>query len=81
MALDPGFAEAHGNLAIAYGRKGRMEDAKREMRLEMQLRGVRAALIRQLPARSRSMAALGFFTPFLRSHQATLAPPAASTPR
>ena len=36
---------------------------------------------RQVPPRSRSMAALGFFTPFLRSHQATLAPPAASTPR
>jgi len=41
VALDPGYAEAHGNLAVAYGRKGRMEDAMREMRLEKQLREAR----------------------------------------
>jgi hypothetical protein len=40
IALDPGYAEAHGNLAIAYGRAGRTDEAMPEMRLEMQLRSV-----------------------------------------
>ncbi len=82
VALDPGYAEAHGNLAIAYGRKGRTEDAVREMRIEMQLRARSPPADSYFPPpRSRSMAALGFLTPFLMSHHPTLAPPAASTPR
>jgi Flp pilus assembly protein TadD len=41
IAIDPDYAEAHGNLAIAYGKLGRFEDAAREMRAEQQLRASR----------------------------------------
>ena len=82
VALDPGYAEAHGNLAIAYGRNG-PDRGRRCGRCASRCSCAagRPALSAYFPPRSRSMAAFGFFTPFLRSHQATLAPPDASTPR
>jgi Flp pilus assembly protein TadD len=38
IALQPDFAEAHGNLAVAYGRLGLTELAAQEIRTELSLR-------------------------------------------
>jgi tetratricopeptide (TPR) repeat protein len=38
LALDPEHSESHYNLGIAYGSKGMIEEARREMALAMQLR-------------------------------------------
>ena len=41
--LEPDYAEAHGNLAVAYGKKGWTAEAMREMSLELQLRAAQQA--------------------------------------